>query len=176
VLKWADHSAVFAFNSRAVQLHTKLSSNQLWPSHQQRGNSWQLVTLDECPSLSAVFSGTSTFPKKPQLLHTKITMDVLQWVMHRNLPPGHAISISNTLHFVIGLNVISSALSELTHLSTSPTTSPNHSLGSYFTGTPITYLDISLRNIRRYINIPSRHTPTTKRIMIGTFLNRLRPP
>jgi hypothetical protein len=103
-------------------------------------------------------------------------MDVLLWVMHRNLPPGHAISISNTLHFVIGLNVISSASNELTRLSTSPATSPNHSLGFYFTGTLITYLDISLLNIRRYINMPSQHTPTTKRVIIGTFPNHLRLP
>ncbi len=100
----------------------------------------------------------------------------LPWVTRRNQPPGYAILISNILHFVIGLNVISSTSNESTPLSISPITSPNHSLEFYFTGTPITYLDISPLNTCRYINMQSQHMATQMRIMIGLFLIHLQPP
>ncbi len=134
------------------------------------------MTLVECHSLSTAYCGTLTSPRKPQLLHTRITMAALPWVTCRNQPPGHAILISNILHFEIGLDMILSTSNESTSLSISLITSPNISLGFYFAGTPITYLDISLLNTCRYINMQSQCMAMQKRIMISTFLIHLRPP
>jgi hypothetical protein len=152
VSKHDDRSAAFVFNSQAGLSHTNVNFNQWLHYHQRKQNSWPHAMLDEWHFSYAASYGTLISHRKPQLLHTKITTDVLLWEMRRNPLRAPVISISNILLSVIGSNVILYISNGLTHPSISQIISPNHSLGFYFTGMPITYLDIFLLNTRQYQN------------------------
>ena len=64
---------------------------------------------------SASSSGTSIFHRRPPRLPMKIMTGAQPWPMPKNLPPERAISTSNTLPYVIGLNATLSILNELIH-------------------------------------------------------------
>jgi hypothetical protein len=122
--KFDVSSAAFVSNSRMAPFLTKPNSSLPSPYLILRLNSWLHAMSDGCVSLSAVSYGTLTYLKRQPLLHTKTTMDVRQRVMHRNLPQGHYILISNILLSVIACNATLSFSNKLTRLSILPVTSP----------------------------------------------------
>jgi hypothetical protein len=126
-------SATFISNSRVPPLLTKPNFSLLLPYPLPRPNSWLHAPMsDRCVSLSAVYCGTLTFLKRQLLLHTKTTMDVQQWVMHKNPPCKRNILTSSILLSVVGWNANSLSLDALTCLSILPITSPKFYHVFYF--------------------------------------------
>ncbi len=99
-----DLSPVFACTWREVPLHIKQNFSPQLPSPPLRPNSWQLVRLGKWASMYAMYFGTSTFLKKPTLLHTKMTMLALQLPTPKSLYHVHDTWTWSNFLCVIGWN------------------------------------------------------------------------
>jgi hypothetical protein len=138
---------------------TKQNSNRQLPYyHLPKWSLWLPATLAVCSSTFAASYGTLMSCKRMPPLHTKITMAVLPWAMHRSLQHALSISMSNTLPYVIGLNATSSTSKGSTPPSILLIILPNHSPGPYSSASLISDYGTFLQNTPRYTSMQSLHT------------------
>jgi hypothetical protein len=151
-------SAVSASSLLVAPLPTKQNYNRRLPYHPPKQSLWLPAMSTVCPSTFAASYGTLMSCKRLPKSCMKITMAVLPWAMHRSLQHKLSISISNTLHYVIGFNTTSSTLKGSTPPSISLIILPNHSPGSYSIATLISYSGTFLQNTPRYTSTQLLHT------------------